>query len=124
MDPRLLSSRELERLVRRYTAELVNLIGPDTDILGPDVGTDERVMAWIMDTYSMTLGATVPGVVTGKPHALGGTEGRDDAAGLGVALVLGELARRWGFPLGGARVAVQASARWAAPSPSTPGGWA
>ncbi|MGC8967238.1 MAG: Glu/Leu/Phe/Val family dehydrogenase [Thermus sp.] len=107
VDPGLLSPRELERLVRRYTAELVNLIGPDMDILGPDLGTNERVMAWIMDTYSMTLGSTVPGVVTGKPHALGGTEGRDDAAGLGVALILKEFARRWGFPLEGARVAVQ-----------------
>jgi glutamate dehydrogenase (NAD(P)+) len=107
VDPTRLSQRELERLVRRYTAELVNLIGPDMDILGPDVGTDEQVMAWIMDTYSMTVGSTVPGVVTGKPHALGGTAGRDDAAGLGVALVLKELARRRGLPLEGARVAVQ-----------------
>ncbi|SDE39118.1 glutamate dehydrogenase (NAD(P)+) [Thermus arciformis] len=106
-DPKALSPRELERLVRRYTAELVNLIGPDMDILGPDLGTDQRVMAWIMDTYSMTVGSTVPGVVTGKPHALGGTEGRDDAAGLGVALVLKELARRQGLPLEGAKVAVQ-----------------
>lgn len=106
-DPRLLSRRELERLVRRYTAELVNLIGPDIDILGPDLGTDQQVMAWIMDTYSMTVGSTVPGVVTGKPHALGGSEGRDDAAGLGVALVLKELAGRRGLPLEGARVAVQ-----------------
>ncbi|WP_234555311.1 Glu/Leu/Phe/Val family dehydrogenase [Thermus caliditerrae] len=106
-DPRLLSPRELERLVRRYTAELVNLIGPDIDVLGPDLGTDQQVMAWIMDTYSMTVGSTVPGVVTGKPHALGGTEGRDDAAGLGVALVLRELAERQGLPLAGARVAVQ-----------------
>ncbi|MCX7849225.1 Glu/Leu/Phe/Val dehydrogenase [Thermus sp.] len=107
VDPKALSPRELERLVRRYTAELVNLIGPDIDILGPDVGTDQQVMAWIMDTYSMTVGSTVPGVVTGKPHALGGSEGRDDAAGLGVALVLRELAQRRGLPLEGARVAVQ-----------------
>lgn len=107
VDPRQLSKRELERLVRRYTAELVNLIGPDIDILGPDVGTDEQVMAWIMDTYSMTVGSTVPGVVTGKPHALGGTAGRDDAAGFGVALVLKELAQRRGLPLEGAKVAVQ-----------------
>ncbi|WP_022797808.1 Glu/Leu/Phe/Val family dehydrogenase [Thermus islandicus] len=107
VNPRLLSQRELERVVRRYTAELVNLIGPDIDILGPDVGTDQRIMAWIMDTYSMNVGRTVPGVVTGKPHALGGTAGRDDAAGYGVALVLWELARRRGLPLAGARVAVQ-----------------
>lgn len=106
-DPKLLSPRERERLVRRYTAELVNLIGPDIDILGPDLGTDQQAMAWIMDTYSMTLGSTVPGVVTGKPHALGGTEGRDEAAGLGVALVLKELVRRRGLPLAGAKVAVQ-----------------
>jgi glutamate dehydrogenase (NAD(P)+) len=107
VDPKALSKRELERLVRRYTAELVNLIGPDMDILGPDVGTDQQTMAWIMDTYSMTVGSTVPGVVTGKPHALGGTEGRDDAAGYGVARVLLELAGRRGLPLEGARVAVQ-----------------
>ena len=106
-DPKLLSPRELERLVRRYTAELVNLIGPDMDILGPDLGTNQQVMAWIMDTYSMTVGSTVPGVVTGKPHALGGSEGRDDAAGLGVTLVLAELARRRGLPLKGAKVVVQ-----------------
>ncbi|GGN04102.1 glutamate dehydrogenase [Thermus composti] len=107
VDPEALSRGELERLTRRYTAELVNLIGPDTDILGPDLGTDQQVMAWIMDTYSMTVGSTVPGVVTGKPFALGGSEGRDDAAGLGVALVLKEVAERVGLPLEGARVAVQ-----------------
>ncbi|WP_337844329.1 Glu/Leu/Phe/Val dehydrogenase [Thermus sp.] len=107
VDPKALSGRELERLTRRYTAELIGLIGPDVDILGPDLGTDQQVMAWIMDTYSMTVGSTVPGVVTGKPHALGGSEGRDEAAGLGVALVLKEVAERRGLPLRGARVALQ-----------------
>ncbi len=107
VDPKALSSKELERLTRRYTAELVNLIGPDIDILGPDLGTHEGIMAWMMDTYSMTLGTTVPGVVVGKPAALGGTEGRDDAVGLSVALVLWTLAERRGLPLEGARVAVQ-----------------
>ncbi|AFV75688.1 glutamate dehydrogenase/leucine dehydrogenase [Thermus oshimai JL-2] len=107
VDPKALSGRELERLTRRYTAELIGLIGPDVDILGPDLGTDQKVMAWIMDTYSMTVGSTVPGVVTGKPHALGGSEGRDEAAGFGVALVLKEVAERRGLPLRGARVALQ-----------------
>ncbi|KGQ22229.1 Glu/Leu/Phe/Val family dehydrogenase [Thermus filiformis] len=107
VDPKKLSPSELERLTRRYTAELLNLIGPDIDILGPDLGTHEGVMAWIMDTYSMTLGTTVPGVVVGKPAALGGTEGRDDAVGLSVALVLRAMAERKGLPLEGARVAVQ-----------------
>mgnify|MGYP005843149915 CR=1 FL=1 len=107
VDPGALAPRELERLTRRYTAELVNLIGPDIDILGPDLGTHEGVMAWIMDTYSMTLGTTVPGVVVGKPSTLGGTEGRDDAVGLSVALVLRAIAERQGLPLEGARVAVQ-----------------
>lgn len=107
MDPKGLSPQELERLVRRYTAELVGLIGPDSDILGPDLGADQQVMAWIMDTYSMTVGSTVPGVVTGKPHALGGSEGRDDAAGLGALLVLEALAKRRGLDLRGARVVVQ-----------------
>ena len=107
VDPKGLSPQELERLVRRYTAELVGLIGPDSDILGPDLGADQQVMAWVMDAYSMTVGSTVPGVVTGKPHALGGSEGRDDAAGLGALLVLEALAKRRGLDLRGARVVVQ-----------------
>ncbi len=107
LDPKGLSRRELERAVRRYTAELVNLIGPDIDILGPDLGTDPEVMAWIMDTYSMTVGGTVPGVVTGKPEALGGVLGRHDAVGLGAFLVLEALAQKQDLPLEGARVAVQ-----------------
>ncbi|AEB11557.1 Glu/Leu/Phe/Val family dehydrogenase [Marinithermus hydrothermalis] len=107
VDPRELSPRELERLSRRYVAELVDVIGPDSDILGPDLGTDERVMAWFMDTYSMTKGYTSPGVVTGKPLQLGGTAGRGDAAGRGIVYVLEETARRSGHPFKGATVAVQ-----------------
>ena len=91
----------------RYTAEIIEFIGPEKDIPAPDMNTNEQVMAWIMDTYSMTVGSTVPGVVTGKPHALGGSEGRDDAAGLGALLVLEALAKRRGLDLRGARVVVQ-----------------
>jgi glutamate dehydrogenase (NAD(P)+) len=107
VDPRALSSRELERLTRRYASELVEVIGPEEDVLGPDVGTDAQVMAWFMDTYSMNTGQTVPGVVTGKPATLGGTLGKDDAGGQGLVILLGELARRQGWPLEGATLALQ-----------------
>jgi len=107
VNPRALSSRELERLTRRYASELVELIGPEEDVLGPDVGTDARVMAWLMDTYSMSTGQTVPGVVTGKPATLGGTLGKDDAGGQGLIILLTELARRLGWPLEGATLAIQ-----------------
>ncbi|MCL5964194.1 MAG: Glu/Leu/Phe/Val dehydrogenase [Deinococcus sp.] len=107
VDPKSVSRREIERLSRRYTAELVSLIGPDEDILGPDLGTDARVMAWIMDTFSMNKGQTVPGVVTGKPPSLGGSASRVDSAGRGLVYVLQEMARKHGMPIKGARVAVQ-----------------
>ncbi len=107
VDPKALSSRELERLVRRYVAELMGLIGPDVDILGPDLGTNPQVMAWMVDTYSMNVGSTVPGVVTGKPHALGGLPEGGKAVGLGAALILKEVAAKGGFPLEGAKVALQ-----------------
>jgi glutamate dehydrogenase (NAD(P)+) len=106
VDPKLLSRRELERLSRRYVSELTNLLGPDLDILSSDVGTDDQVMAWFMDTYSMNVGETVPGVVTDKPVALGGAE-LPGAAGEGLLLVLEEFAHRRGWPLEGATLAVQ-----------------
>ncbi len=86
-NPKNMSSRELQRLTRRYTAEIFPLIGPDHDIPAPDVGTDEHVMAWIMDTYSQQRGYAVPGVVTGKPICIGGSLGREEATGRGVVYI-------------------------------------
>ncbi len=84
VDPRLLSRNELERLTRRYASEILPIIGPEKDIPAPDVGTDEQTMAWMMDTYSVNAGFSVPGVVTGKPVAIGGSEGRGGATSRGV----------------------------------------
>jgi glutamate dehydrogenase (NAD(P)+) len=86
-DPHTLSRAERERLTRRYTQEIIGIIGPQIDIPAPDLGTDEQVMAWMMDTYSTYLGHTVPGVVTGKPVLLGGSAGRREATGRGVAFL-------------------------------------
>jgi len=106
-DPLKLSPRELERLTRRYASEIFLCIGPDRDIPAPDMGTNEQVMAWIMDTYSMQRGATVPGVVTSKPVLLGGSLGRVEATGRGVAFATAEAMAHLGLPLAGARVVVQ-----------------
>jgi glutamate dehydrogenase (NAD(P)+) len=106
-DPRALSRKELEGLTRRYTAEIMLLIGPDLDIPAPDLGTDEQVMAWMMDTYSMTQGRTVPGVVTGKPLIVGGSAGRREATGRGIVYTLYQAARVLGQELRGRKVAVQ-----------------
>jgi glutamate dehydrogenase (NAD(P)+) len=106
-DPTRMSRRELERLTRRYVAEIVDAIGPDKDIPAPDVNTNDQVMAWVMDTYSMHTGATATAVVTGKPLELGGSAGRREATGRGVSIVAREAARHAGFTLDGARVAVQ-----------------
>ncbi|MDQ7799976.1 MAG: Glu/Leu/Phe/Val dehydrogenase [Armatimonadota bacterium] len=106
-DPKQLSPGELERLTRRYATEISVLMGPESDIPAPDVGTNPQVMAWIMDTYSMHRGYSVPAVVTGKPVSVGGSVGREEATGLGCALVAREAARTLGFSLEGARVAVQ-----------------
>ncbi len=106
-DPRAMSRGELERMTRRYTSEIFLIIGPELDILAPDLGTDEQVMAWIMDTYSMQRGVTVPGVVTGKPLLLGGSLGRREATGRGVFYVSVEAAKLLGLSLEGARVAIQ-----------------
>ncbi|MGM0386702.1 MAG: Glu/Leu/Phe/Val family dehydrogenase [Actinomycetota bacterium] len=87
IDPRNYSPGELERVTRRYTSELIPILGPDKDVPAPDMGTDEQTMAWIMDTYSVAVGHTVPGVVTGKPISLGGSEGRREATSRGVVHV-------------------------------------
>ena len=107
VDPRLLSEPELERLTRRYTSEIGIVIGPDKDIPAPDVNTNEKVMAWMMDTYSIMHGATSTAVVTGKPLALGGSRGRRDATGRGVFVCGRAAAAKIGLPLAGARVCVQ-----------------
>ena len=106
-DPKTLTKAELEDLTRRYTTEISLVIGPDSDIPAPDVGTNGQIMAWIMDTYSMHAGHTVPAVVTGKPVSIGGSEGRLDATGLGVVLITEEAFKKQGRGLGGATVAVQ-----------------
>ncbi|KQN53475.1 Glu/Leu/Phe/Val dehydrogenase [Erwinia sp. Leaf53] len=107
VDPLKLSEGELERLTRRYTSEIGLIIGPQKDIPAPDVGTNGKVMAWMMDTYSMNNGTTVTGVVTGKPVHLGGSLGREKATGRGVFITGREVAQRSGIELEGARVAVQ-----------------
>ena len=106
-DPRLLSSGELERLTRRYATELSILVGPQSDIPAPDVGTNDQVMAWMMDTYSMHRGYSVPSVVTGKPIVIGGSAGRQDATGRGVMIIARRAARDHGIPFAGSRVVVQ-----------------
>ena len=106
-DPKKMSSRELERLTRRFTTELGEMIGPDSDIPAPDVNTNAQVMAWMMDTYSMHRGYSVTGVVTGKPVSIGGSEGRQDATGRGVVYMIQEAAKSIDLDLRGARVAVQ-----------------
>ena len=107
VDPKTLSRGELERMTRRYTSEIGIIIGPTKDIPAPDVNTNEQIMAWMMDTYSMNEGATATGVVTGKPVDLGGSLGRREATGRGVYTVGAEAARRIGLDIQGARVAVQ-----------------
>ena len=106
-DPRALSIREVERLTRRFASEIFLCIGPDRDIPAPDMGTNEQVMAWIMDTYSMQRGTTTPGVVTSKPVLLGGSLGRTEGTGRGVAFVTAEAMAHLGLPLTGARVVIQ-----------------
>ncbi len=106
-DPLKLSPRELERMTRRYASEIHLCIGPDRDIPAPDMGTNEQVMAWIMDTYSMQRGTTIPGVVTSKPVLLGGSLGRVEGTGRGVAYMTAEAMAHLGLPLSGARVVVQ-----------------
>jgi glutamate dehydrogenase (NAD(P)+) len=105
INPRTLSRNELQRITRRYTSEIIEVIGPDRDIPAPDLGTDEQVMAWIMDTYSQQKGYAVPGVVTGKPIEIGGTHGRREATGRGVVATMTEICRQ--LSLSTDRIAVQ-----------------
>jgi glutamate dehydrogenase (NAD(P)+) len=107
VDPEKISRGELERLTRRYTADLSDLFGPDTDVPGPDVNTNEQVMAWMQDTYSTYARRTVMGVVTGKPVIAGGSRGRHEATGRGMLFCVREACKHLGIPLAGARVAVQ-----------------
>jgi glutamate dehydrogenase (NAD(P)+) len=107
VDPKTLSQGELQRMTRRYTSEINIIIGPNKDIPAPDVNTNEQIMAWMMDTYSMNQGSTASGVVTGKPISLGGSLGRHDATGRGVFVVGCEAAGKLGMEIVGARVAIQ-----------------
>lgn len=107
VDPKTLSPGELQRMTRRYTSEINIIIGPNKDIPAPDVNTNEQIMAWMMDTYSMNQGSTASGVVTGKPISLGGSLGRREATGRGVFVVGCEAASKRGLDIKGARVAVQ-----------------
>ncbi len=106
-DPKHMSKDELQRLTRRYASEIAPIIGPEMDIPAPDVYTDSQTMAWIMDTYSMQKGYSVPGVVTGKPISLGGSEGRGEATGRGCAYVIREAAKDLNLKVKGGTVAIQ-----------------
>jgi glutamate dehydrogenase (NAD(P)+) len=106
-DPKKLSMTELEKITRRYTAELVEFIGPEKDVPAPDVGTNEQVMAWMMDTYSMHLRQTVTAVVTGKPVNMGGSRGRREATGRGVMIVCDQAIKKLGMSRESSRVIVQ-----------------
>jgi glutamate dehydrogenase (NAD(P)+) len=106
-DPRKLSRGELERITRRYTSEIMDMLGPDRDVPAPDVGTGPQTMAWIMDTYSMHQRRTVTSIVTGKPVEIGGSRGRVEATGRGVMISAREAGRVHGIPLEGARAVVQ-----------------
>jgi glutamate dehydrogenase (NAD(P)+) len=107
VDPKKLSKKELEGLSRRFFTEIEVLVGPEKDIPAPDVNTNAQVMAWFMDTYSMHAGHTVPGVVTGKPISLGGSEGRNEATARGTVFCIVEAARHLGISLPAAKVAIQ-----------------
>jgi glutamate dehydrogenase (NAD(P)+) len=115
-DPKTLSVRELENLTRRYATEISVLMSPQGDIPAPDVGTGEREMAWIMDTYSMHRGYSVPAVVTGKPLAIGGSLGRSEATGRGVTVTTLEALKRKNIAVEGARVVVQGFGKVGAPA--------
>jgi glutamate dehydrogenase (NAD(P)+) len=106
-DPTKMSKREIEALTRRYIAEIIDSIGPEKDVPAPDVNTNEQIMAWVMDTYSMHVGHTTTSVVTGKPVELGGSLGRREATGRGIMIAARESAKHAGFNSKGARVAIQ-----------------
>lgn len=107
VDPKKLSRRELEKLTRRYTAEIINIIGPDIDIPAPDINTNPQIMAWIMDVYSMQKGRSVPGVVTGKPIEIGGSVGRETATGMGLFYIIESLCNKENWDLKSSKVVVQ-----------------
>ena len=107
VDPRKLSFKELERLTRRYTAEIINVIGPDIDIPAPDINTNSQIMAWMMDVYSMQKGRSIPGVVTGKPVEIGGSVGREPATGMGMYYVLQALCEKMDLDLKSQRIVIQ-----------------
>src|SRR3989475_5766677 len=106
-EPGKMSTNELERLTRRYTQEMIPFIGPQIDVMAPDLGTNEQVMAWIMDTYSVYAGYTVPSIVTGKPVGLGGSVGRREATGRGVGYLVNRASDTIGLDLGKATAVVQ-----------------
>jgi glutamate dehydrogenase (NAD(P)+) len=107
VDPTKLSRKELEKLTRRYTAEIINVIGPDIDIPAPDINTNSQIMAWMMDVYSMQKGRSVPGVVTGKPIEIGGSVGRESATGMGLFYIIDALCKKENWSLKSSRVAIQ-----------------
>ena len=107
VDPFKLSKKELEKLTRRFTAEIINIIGPDIDIPAPDINTNAQIMAWIMDTYSMQKGRSIPGVVTGKPIEIGGSVGRETATGMGLYFVLQALIEKLSLDLKSLKIIVQ-----------------
>jgi glutamate dehydrogenase (NAD(P)+) len=106
-DPKKMSQGELERMTRRYTSEVIDFIGPEKDVLAPDINTNDQTMAWIMDTYSMHMGHTVTSVVTGKPLNIGGSRGRMEATGRGVQVICDESMRYLEMPVDGCRVIIQ-----------------
>src|SRR5271169_5773296 len=106
-DPGKLSRNELEHLTRRYTQEMIPFIGPQVDVMAPDLGTNEQVMAWMMDTYSVHMGATVPSIVTGKPVGLGGSLGRREATGRGVGYLVNRATDTLGLDLGNCTAVIQ-----------------
>jgi len=106
-DPEKMSQGELERMTRRYTSEIIDFIGPEKDVLAPDLGTSEQTMAWIMDTYSMHMGHTVTSVVTGKPLNIGGSRGRTEATGHGLQVICDESLRYLNMNIDGCRVVIE-----------------
>lgn len=107
IDPKTMTSGELERITRRYVSELIPFLGPDKDVPAPDVGTNAQVMAWVLDQYSASVGHIVPGVVTGKPIELGGSLGRESATGRGAVEAAALAGEKIGIPLSGSRIAIQ-----------------
>ena len=107
VDPFKLSKRELERLTRRFTAEIINVIGPDIDVPAPDMNTNSQIMAWMMDVYSMQKGRTIPGVVTGKPIEIGGSIGRESATGMGLFVVLDAICKKLNYDLKSMKIVIQ-----------------